>query len=93
MLWTVVAMWNDEYEADAYDITCRVCDDWEFANVSPGIAAMQLMLHSEFHDTKELGGPWWAMRVRKGYKGLDEDRAVQTPEDGWNRSPELKANP
>ena len=82
-------MFNEEYEADAYDIICRVCDNWEFENVCPGIAAMHLMQHSEFHDVKELGGPWWAMRVVEGYKGTSEDRAVQTPADGWNRPPTI----
>lgn len=82
-------MFNDEYEADAYDVTCRVCDDWEFENVSPAIAAMQLMQHSEFHDTKEHGGPWWALRVVDGYKGLDPDNPHLEPSDGWNRPPTI----
>lgn len=83
-------MFNDDYEADAYDITCRVCEDWEFENVSPTIAAMHLMSHSEFHSVEELGGPWWAMRVVEGYRGLDEGAATLTPEDGWNRPPTMK---
>ena len=80
-------MFNEEFEADAYDLTCRVCPDWEVQNVSPTLAAMHLKMHSDFHNTKELGGPWWAMRVVDGYKGLDEENPVLTPEDGWNRPP------
>lgn len=81
-------MFNEEFEADAYDVTCRVCEDWEHKNVCPTIAAMHLMRHSEFHSVDALGEPWWAMRVVAGEKGLD-GHTVQAPGDGWNRPPTL----
>jgi hypothetical protein len=83
-------MFDKEYEADAYDVTCRVCEGWEHKNVSPTLAAMHLMRHSEFHSVKELGEPWWAMRVVSGVRGLPDGPAHQTPDDGWNRSPSIR---
>jgi hypothetical protein len=85
-------MFNEEYEADAYDITCRICDDWQVENVSPTIAGMHMMRHSDHHDTSEIGGPWWAMRVVAGYKGHNPDNPDLEPSDGWNRSPTLEVS-
>lgn len=83
-------MYDEEYEADAYDITCRVCDDWEHYNITPKLAALHLIAHTQYHSISELGGPWWAMRVVEGYRGKSKETANLTPEDGWNRPPEFK---
>ncbi|MFW5903725.1 MAG: hypothetical protein ACOCS7_03200 [Halolamina sp.] len=83
-------MFNSDYVAEAYDVTCRVCDDWHFENVDPTIAMMHLMRHSRFHSPSEIGEMWWALRIVEGYEGLSEETPVRTPEDGWNRPPTLK---
>jgi len=83
-------MFDKEYEADAYDVTCRVCDDWSFENVAPGIALMHLMAHSQYHDVSAIGEPWWALRVVAGVKGNPDGPVHRTPDDGWNRPPTLE---
>jgi len=77
---------NPEYEPEAYDVTCRVCE-WQAENLSPTRAAMRMLQHSDHHEN--VGEPYFAMRVRSGFLGRDAENAVQTPEDGWNRPPEV----
>ena len=77
---------NPEYEPDAYDVACRVCE-WGVENVSPTIAAMRMLTHSEHHTN--VGEPYFAMRVREGVLGRDPENPDMTPADGWNRSPSL----
>lgn len=78
---------NPAYNAEAYDVTCRVCDDWSFENITPTIAGTHLYEHSQFHSVRELGGPWWALRIVSGYEGTDPENPIRTADDGWNRSP------
>jgi len=84
-------MFDEEYEADAYDVTCRICDDWSFENVAPGIALLHLMEHSHYHDLSAIGEPWWALRVVSGVKGGSDGPVHRTPNDGWNRPPTLES--
>ena len=78
---------NPELEPEAYDVTCRVCD-WGVENVSPTIAAVQMVTHSDNHTN--VGAPYFAMRVREGVLGRDPDNPIRTADDGWNRSPRLE---
>jgi hypothetical protein len=80
---------NPEYNAAAYDVTCRVpgCP-FHFENLSPTLVAVNLLPHIKEH--RPVGGPVYALRVAKGYEGLDPENPVRTPEDGWNRSPTLQ---
>lgn len=77
---------NDDYNAAAYDVTCRVpgCD-FHLENLDPTLVAMQLMPHISEHSS--IGAPVYALRIREGFEGLDPDNPVRTPEDGWNRDP------
>lgn len=79
---------NPEYEPEAYDVACRVCD-WRASNVSPLLAAVQMHEHSRDH--ADVGEPYFALRVAAGFLGRDPENPEQTPEDGWNRPTTLYA--
>lgn len=79
---------NPEYEPEAYDVACRVCER-RFENVSPMIALLQMMEHSRDH--ADVGEPYFALRVADGFLGRDPANPVRTPADGWNRPPNLDA--
>jgi len=77
---------NPEYEPEAYDVICRVCD-FKIENVSPKIAGIHMIDHSELH--QDVYEPYFALRVASGYLGRDPDNPVRTPADGWNRPTSL----
>lgn len=76
---------NDEYNADAYDVKCRVpgCP-FELTNVSPTIAATQLVAHIGQPCTLQ-SEPVYTLRIAEGYEGTDPDNPVRTEEYGWFR--------
>lgn len=79
---------NNETNADAYDVTCRVpgCG-FHRENLSPTLVAMFLIPHIKEH--RPIGGPVYALRIREGFEGTDPENPTRTPEDGWNRKPNL----
>jgi len=83
-------MVNEEHEADAYDITCRVPDcGFEHRNVCPTLAATFMLEHAQNGSHRPLGEPMFSMRVVEGFLGTDPDNPLLTPDDGWRRSPTL----
>ena len=76
---------NRDYNAEAYDIKCRVPScPFEQENVDPTIAAINLHEHIRGPCTLK-GEPVYTMRIRSGFEGLDPDNPMRTAEDGWFR--------
>jgi len=79
-------MINEDHEADAYDIKCRVpgCGFYH-QNVDPTLAATFMLDHATHNPHPPLGEPMFTMRVVSGFLGTDDDNPVLTVEDGWRR--------
>lgn len=76
---------NPDYNADAYDIACRVpgCPFME-ENVSPAIVA--LLLHEHIRGPCTLRTePAFTMRIVAGFEGTDRENPVRTSAYGWFR--------
>lgn len=76
---------NPDYNADAYDIACRVpgCP-FEMENLSPTLAAMNLVQHINGPCTLRTE-PVYTMRIRSGFEGTDPDDPFRTAAYGWFR--------
>lgn len=84
---------NPDYEAEGYDVKCRVPDcGFHHENVTPTLAATFMLDHAMHAGHPPLGEPMFTMRVISGFLGLDEDQPILTPDDGWRRPPTLSRN-